>query len=183
MLSSVFSLAFHRESHQLSCFASFTELTLGKIKFYHRYLDGIWEKMNLVKFKQRKKEIYVRQRCAHVTAHCTLSWEIIRTIFSVRCLSICLFKHHFPCTDFKISKWPTKRINKNLAGPLHYRNSNDSLAGLSASVHISMSVHICMCLCAHVRLCTYVCICVKSEDKFRCCSSGAVKVLFSWLVA
>lgn len=41
MLSSVFSLAFHRESHQLSCFASFTELTLGKIKFYHRYLDGI----------------------------------------------------------------------------------------------------------------------------------------------
>lgn len=40
-LPSVFSPAFHRESQQLSCFASFTELTLGKIKFYHHYLDGI----------------------------------------------------------------------------------------------------------------------------------------------
>lgn len=152
------------------------------------------KKMNLVKFKQRKREIYVKQRCAHVTAHCTLCLGNNRNDF--RYLSIYLFMHHFPCTDFKRS-WPTKGINRNLTGPLHYRNSNDSLAVLCASVHIPMyvcahmyvyvctcmSVHICMYMCAHVCLRTYVCICVKSEDKFNCCSSGAINVLFAWLVA
>lgn len=80
--------------------------------------------------------------------------------------------HHFPCRDFKISKWLTKGMNRNLAGPLLYRNSSDSLAVLCASVHISMyvcahtyvcacmSMHICTCMCAHVCLCTYIRVCV-----------------------